>query len=542
MKERLSQGERELLWEVATSISKGREIVSACAYGSKVAGYARPDSDYDIIVALKKFRPRVRYRYIKEPADVSALVVDEKGVQDDAERASLGEFVAGRLLNVYEPITDDGFFRRAEVDYKRRVALEGLLELAADNGEFAQDLIIPFDYLLFDKLHKRAFVYPPAFYSYVRTYTCSQGKENRAVSVEGFREAAASLEEEGIVTIESDAVRIRRDKMKGSAFSRFLALFNLTTRGVAQYAVHGYAGQVGLGVFKNETFSKLRRMREKVEPPPELQNPRVLLRLDEGRVFGSSGDVAPELARAEGFTKYTHHEKNLGEVYSTRRLLTIAGPKQVKYVVKHFADIRSIKWALVGAWAASMRFSMSPQARLHREYAATRALREHGINTPRIVGVAVADRVLVTEYIEGTTLTQEIELNLREKTKETESIFSYGRTLALVHRAGFALGDAKASNIVIKDGHVYFTDLEQAVEGGDATWDIAEFLYYTAKLSMKEDGMRRVGEAFLRGYTQEGGKEVVARAASAKYLAPFRPFITPQMTRMIREFLQTYSK
>ena len=65
---------------------------------------------------------------------------------------------------------------------------------------------------------------------------------------------------------------------------------------------------------------------------------------------------------------------------------------------------------------------------------------------------------------------------------------SYGRDLGKVHRAGIALGDAKAENIVVKDGSLYFTDLEQAVENGDPAWDIAEFLYYAGKLSLKEDG------------------------------------------------------
>ena len=50
------------------------------------------------------------------------------------------------------------------------------------------------------------------------------------------------------------------------------------------------------------------------------------------------------------------------------------------------------------------------------------------------------------------------------------------------------------------------TDLEQAVERGDQAWDIAEFLYYTGKLSLREDGMRVVANAFLDGYARENGK------------------------------------
>jgi Kae1-associated kinase Bud32 len=306
--------------------------------------------------------------------------------------------------------------------------------------------------------------------------------------------------------------------------------------------VHGYAGRVGLRVITSEARSKVRRMREKTEIPPELQNPKLLLGLDEGKVFTSTTEMLNELAKMSGLSKYKHEEKTLGDLYSTRRLLTIEGSKRADYVLKHFADIRSIKWALLGAWAFSRKFSMMPQARLHREYAASRKLREHGIRTPEVVGVAINEKVLVTEYIDGTPLSREVEQNLQDKSTETEDIFSYGSTLAQIHSIGFSLGDSKASNVIIKGGEVFITDLEQAEEGGDAAWDVAEFLYYTAKLSTREDGMRRVAEAFLRGYTQRDGREVVSKATNPKYLAPFRPFVTRQMTKAISELLTNYSK
>ena len=36
--------------------------------------------------------------------------------------------------------------------------------------------------------------------------------------------------------------------------------------------------------------------------------------------------------------------------------------------------------------------------------------------------------------------------------------------------------------LVAKDG-IDLLDLEQAVEGGDKAWDLAEFLYYSAKIA-----------------------------------------------------------
>lgn len=59
--QRLGEEERRELLEVADDIvGDGGKVLSVAAYGSKVAGYARPDSDYDLIVVVKKFRGRIR--------------------------------------------------------------------------------------------------------------------------------------------------------------------------------------------------------------------------------------------------------------------------------------------------------------------------------------------------------------------------------------------------------------------------------------------------------------------------------------------------
>ena len=88
---------------------------------------------------------------------------------------------------------------------------------------------------------------------------------------------------------------------------------------------------------------------------------------------------------------------------------------------------------------------------------------------------------------------------------------------------------------------MYLTDLEQAYTGGDRTWVIAEFLYYTAKLSMKEDAMKKVAGAFLEAYVKEGDRAGVARARGQKYFGPFRPFLTPGMAKMLRDLLSGYA-
>ena len=538
----LKESERSALEEVATSL-QGGSVVALCAYGSKVAGYARPDSDYDILVVARRYSERVRYRYVKEPVEASALIVDERMLRQDARSASLGEFVAGRFLNVYEPIINGELLREVELDYKARVMSEALFELASDYGEFNKHIFVPYDYFLFDKLRKRSLVYPPALYSYVQTYTAAQGTQNRAVSIHGFRRAAESLAPRGFLVAEEEGVRLVPEKMKGDAFTMAVSLFSLTARGVTQYAVHGYAGRVGLGVFRKEALSKFRRMREHPEPPRELDMPRSLRRLEEGSFVADAAGMKEELARVSGFSDWKATERVLGEPYATTKLVTIrSGSRERSFVVKNFSDVRSLKWALLGFWAATARkFSMSPIARLEREYGASVGLRSVGVLTPKVAAVAPGERLLAKEYVDGPPLSKLIDGILSGKSADASKVTAYGSVMGRVHAAGMALGDAKASNVVVADDGLYLTDLVQTVKGGDMAWDLAEFLYYTAKLWAKEERMKDVAVAFLKGYASKGEKGTVEKARGNRYLAPFLPFLIPGMSGMLKEVLGDFS-
>jgi tRNA A-37 threonylcarbamoyl transferase component Bud32 len=540
---RLTETERATITQVAQSLVDPSDVTALCAYGSKVAGYARPDSDYDLIVVLRRFREGVRYRYIDAPVPCSALIVDEHLLKEDAAASYLGEFVVGRFLNIYEPISNPELFTSIEIAYKRRVIMEALLELSSDYGEFGPHLMAPYDYFLFQKLSRRAAVYPPALYSYVQTYSCRLGDENRRISLEGFAAAAESLTPKGLLMVGPQGVRLVPEKIRGDAFTKVQSIFSLTTRGVTQYAVHGYAGRVGLSVFRREAQSKLKRMRENPPPLPELERPRSLLKLEEGKVISDTSLLTSELARLLGFVSFTTEEEDIGEVYSTTKVLTFRdAKKEVSVVVKNYSDVRSLKWALLGIWAsAAKRFNMAPMARLEREYSMTARLREVGALVPSILAVAPDERTMVKEFVTGPTLASMIDRFLKGSEVNLGPVTNYGALIGRIHVAGMALGDAKASNVVVSNDGLYLTDLEQALAGGDMAWDIAEFLYYTSKLSNREDAMRRVADAFLKGYSGTGDRSVLAKARNLKYFLPFQPFLTPSMGRMLRDSMAELS-
>jgi tRNA A-37 threonylcarbamoyl transferase component Bud32/predicted nucleotidyltransferase len=539
----LTPDECTTLSAIASSLVDPESIAGLAAYGSKVAGYARPDSDYDLIVVSKRFREGVRYRYVEEPVAVSALIVDQHLLMQDARTSYLGEFVVGRLLNVHEAVSNPELFRTVELEYKKRVIVEALLGLASDYSDFCRHLVIPYDYFLFDKLSKRAAIYPPALYSYVQTYSCAQGGDNRSSSTQGFASAAALLTPRGFLTADDRGVRMVPEKMRGDAFTKVQSIFSLTTRGVTQYAVHGYAGRVGLSVYRREAQSKLKRIREAPEPLPELKRPRSLLKLEEGVFISDASLLENTLALLLGFAVHTMEERDIGEPYSTTRVHRFRdGDREASVVVKNYADVRSLKWAILGLWAAAAnRFSMSPMARLDREYAMTRALRELRVGVPSIVAVAPGERILVKEFIAGPTLSTVIDSLLKGGSEGVSSVSAYAEVIAKVHAAGLALGDAKPSNVVISPRGLYLTDLEQSSPGGDMPWDIAEFLYYTAKLSSREEAMERVARAFLESYATSGGKGTISKAGGQKYFRPFQPFLTPGMSKMLKGLMAEYS-
>ena len=284
-------------------------------------------------------------------------------------------------------------------------------------------------------------------------------------------------------------------------------------------------------------------MQQKVEPPPELNHPKNLLRARRG--------VRRRRRRARRYrgwrtttaSRSTPTRPRASERYTRPpRIVTIRGSGEVTYVFKHFADFRSMKWAFLNIWSLSMKFSMSPQARMHREYSAARKLRAG--RREHTSGPGRGDRRQGPR--QGVH---------RGKSRSRRSWRRYsgaspprratsrgtGRSLGKVHQAGFALGDAKAENVIVKEDTPFLTDLEQAVEEGDQPWDIAEFLYYSGKLSLREDGIRVVANAFLDGYARENGKENIAKARASKYLLPFRAVVTLQIQKVIREALERHS-
>lgn len=534
---KLTDAEKLAISYTIAPVIRGLSIVGICGYGSQIAGYARPDSDYDLIIAVSDYREKIRYVYLNGEVEVSALLIDSNLLLRDAEKAILGEFAVGRFLNVYEPISGAEYFDKVEGTYKRRVALEAIAELVGDYGDFSKNFVIPIEYLLYQKLKKRAAIYPPALYSYVKTYLGERGKQNLEFSCSGFFTPLQELSSKGLIGLEDGILKITGALTKNQ-LARLQALVALTERSVRQYAAHGYAGRVKIGVVRKELLSKISRSREINNVPEPLKKPNSILRLSEGILIMDGKNWLKHLLEKLAFGENAKVSiSNVGGPYALLQEYRISeGDRSTRLAVKKYRDLKSVKWVLLNVWTVgSRKFEITPLARLHREYTALRDFRKAEIDVPEIIAVVGPPRILMTSFIDGIDLGTIAREVLADKRNDLSPISMYGKTLARVHSLGYALGDAKPNNALLSNSHICLTDLEQARVGGDAAWDVSVFVYYSLKLSANGKSSRDFVRAFLEGYLEDGSREIVSASLKAKYYEPFFPVLAPNVVLAARD-------
>jgi tRNA A-37 threonylcarbamoyl transferase component Bud32/predicted nucleotidyltransferase len=536
---------------ISTTLAPIRQrgsLLAVAVYGSQISGYARKESDYDVIVVLAPFTQRIKYYYLKGDVQCSALVVEEKTFDNDCQKSSLGEFVSGRLLNPYEALLGKEYLRNNETLYKQRVILEGLSEAYTEYGRFAENIEFPLSFFLFEKLRKRAAIYPPVVYSYALTYGNGLQKSNVESSMEGFRQAADRLAIEGLIEFnsENDSVKIKSDKIKGGFSVKLASTASYTARGIRQYAVHGYAGRVGLDVVGREVISKLERAKDHSELPEVITNPKLAWKLNQGKLFAGSTDWFSDLLDYFQMSKASTitTKKALGEIYNSTSFYTLVDTrdgKTISIAVKRYNDVKGMKWGLLNLWSLkNTNFSANANERMHREFRAIEQFKNLGLFTPEILAVFLDDKILVTQYIKGKNLSSIQSEYLNEDTDDLSPQRSFGSILAVVHGAGSCIGDTKPSNAILSESNsrIYLTDLEQAHANGNLAWDIAEFIYYSVRFTLREERARKLVNEFVSGYLDGGGDpKIIEQTSALRYRAPFQAFIAPNVLNALRKDL-----
>ncbi len=539
----ISSNELEILQKCISKVAKGKTVAAACIYGSRAAGYARPDSDIDILVVLENYQYLLKYVYLNESKmDVSALVVDKKSLERDAKGGFLGEFVAGRLLHIYEPISGAGFLSNIERIYKRRVILEEVQEIVNSASVLSTEILFPLEYVVFSKIKRRMLLYPSAAYSYYLTYTTAANyKQNLEFTLNGYQRALDDImnQEElftrrgDLLCISEKHILVERGKIRLKMAKR-LQEFN-------SYFVQTYAGRRIFHLAVKEAESKIRRhIKQQIQLPDFMSSPKKMYwQLPEGRMIVDTKDWLDELARPLG-KKYSVYKKRLGNVNSRTMLYILKHDLgEYKIVVKEFAKTKAIKWAALSLWTAPVkRFKADPLFRLGSEYKAIRYIRSLGLQTPALEAVVLDRKLLVTRFIQGRTLSDVIKACIRGKSDDGWLYRAAGQ-MARIHNDGSSLGNIKPKNIIIGDdnGLLYFTDVEQFVfKGGDQVWDLAEFISWGLKSTHNTDMAAKVVREFLEGYMQIAGSSNVKRLSkSRRYIESFYPVLVPSVAHAIKK-------
>ena len=276
MQKNLNQDkEKERIIRIINKVVKGLDIEAICMYGSRIAGYANEKSDYDIIVVINNYKNKVRYKYIFDKIEISAIFVDKDSIIRDAKEGNLGEFVVGRLLNPYEALVNPKFFDRVEIEYKKRIILEQIDRLQIEYRSLSEYLKIPAEFFLFHRLRFRMRIYPPVKYSYIMTYSGKINSKNVKKSLKGFNKAAELLHKDNQLRYEKGVIHLINKKRK----SRIMINLRITRRIINHYYIHLLAGRVKYNIALKELFSKINRKKNMKETPQYLVEPESLLKI-----------------------------------------------------------------------------------------------------------------------------------------------------------------------------------------------------------------------------------------------------------------------
>lgn len=501
-------------------------IEALCLYGSRVSGYAREDSDYDVLLILAEYAPGVKYVYeTVERRQLAILIVEQQALELDAETGSFGDFIAGRLMGPYTPLQNAAYLEAIEVTVKTRFAAEDLEDLVIEYEDLARGLVIHPEYLILARMRKRARGYPPLRYSYINMLRPEHRAHNMTAMLPGYRRSVEALAAQRILRVEGGALRLENayvDQILASkTLNRVVNLVDVSRRALAAYITHGKAGRVSLDVFTTELTSKIKRELLTAFKRQELEDPKnyLFLQTQEGLTRLNEESTLVELVqqlRNEAHTAIDPLASALNEVYA----ITL---DEEKLVVKKFTNWYTFKWFILNVAAYGTKvFSLSGNARLANEYGINRLLAEHDIPVPEIVAVSLKDRVLVERFIDGpSALDVLVEAVAADALTEPQQAVAtaLGRTVATIHALHVVIGDCKPENFIIHPtGRIYVLDLEQGERGGDPTWDVAEFLYFAGHFSTTlTPSLRDFIVHFVEGYSQIGDADVLRQAAGFRY-------------------------
>jgi tRNA A-37 threonylcarbamoyl transferase component Bud32 len=486
------------------------------------AAYYEGPGEALLIVVVEGAKRRLRILRQEEPR-LSVISVSAEAFGRDVESGDLGELVAGPLLLPYVPVLNAPFLQEQERRYLRRVVLELLADLLASYGPLARDFLLKEEYFYYKKLRVLLELHPllPSL-----SFACPATRH----SLHKLSRVLDSLIGEGLLVKQAHCYRLS----SLSTESRLKSLLRGIRRTLARYVAYGSFGLGATGLLKNIWQDRP----SSLEGLPELELPERLLEMEECAL------VFEENWREASLERLGHRgaalEIRRPNLLSSRELwLVHKEGRPLKLTAKIYGGIYAAKWTFIGTWTLlSRRFSLSPLARLYKEYMALRELSKLGVPTAKLLALAPRVPALVTSYIEGRNLDEELQGYFSGKA-DLAHIEEAGRLLSRVHSLGWCLGDTKPDNMLVgKDGRLYLVDLEQAERGGDMSWDLALFLYFASRFNPSAARVEEMAKRFIGAYLERGDREAVKGAMQVKYLNVFLPILLPQTALAVKRALR----
>jgi predicted nucleotidyltransferase len=338
----ISNDQLRIIKRAVSTIAKKYNVTGICLYGSRVAGYSRENSDFDIIMVLQDYPYAVKYIYTtEEDMKISALVVDLARFEKDAASSFLGEFVIGRLLHIYEPIENKQLFEQLEVVYKKRVILDEIYNIVKSANVLSTQIIFSLEYIMFSKIKYRSILYPNAAYSYYQTYTGKNSRYNIEFALKGYQKALTEIltdDRELLITDPSGTAIQISERRVDVQRNRKIASLKLTKKlqEFSSYFIHAYAGRHTLRHVVKEAESKISRHKaNRITLPDFILNPKYLYwKLPEGSLIFDDKYWLDKIARLNGFSEYIISKKHLLGTGNDATLLCIIQDSNNQNVTK----------------------------------------------------------------------------------------------------------------------------------------------------------------------------------------------------------------
>ncbi|HLC92820.1 MAG TPA: KEOPS complex kinase/ATPase Bud32 [archaeon] len=150
-----------------------------------------------------------------------------------------------------------------------------------------------------------------------------------------------------------------------------------------------------------------------------------------------------------------------------------------------------------------------------------------GVRTPAILKIDLKERTIITEFIEGKTLKEELLKSGKGKTisdSEVEKLCTQmGKMIAKLHCADLVHGDLTTSNIILHNGKLVFIDFGMGEVSSKVESKAVDLLVLRKTFAATHFKIMEKWEAVERAYCAgfEGAKDVLEQMAQVEARARY---------------------